>query len=115
MENSTNETMEKNQKAPININEGPNQNLPHYHNPFSMHFHSKENINFNANTNQIFEKKLLIQPNEIQFPKEIDPRHQSLTEDVEEFKHFRNIIATFLNYKVIFPDLRILILDNIKV
>lgn len=101
MENSTKEAMEKNEKASINNILGPNINPPHYHNPFSMHFHSQQNSNFNTNANKIFEKKLLIQPNEIQFPSTIDPRHQSLTEDLDEFKHFRNIIAAFLNYKVI--------------
>lgn len=91
----------KMQKISENIEKEPNYN--HSTNPFNQHFHSQQ---ANFPFNQKGEKKLLFEPNQIEFPKEIDPKHQGLVEDIAEFKHFRNIIATFLNYKVftfIFP------------
>lgn len=84
---------EKNEKT-------ANTSLPNYQNPFMMHFHAQTGFEFNPNSFPA-EKKLVIEPNQIEFPPEINPRHKSLTEDVEEFKHFRNVIASFLNYKVL--------------
>ena len=66
-----------------------------YSNPFNLHFHNVHNI-----PSIPFEKRIVFEPNQIPFPEIVDPRHQSLTEDLEEFKHFRNVIAAFLNYKV---------------
>ena len=66
-----------------------------------MHFHTQTNLPFNPNMIP-YEKNIFIEPNQVEFPEKIDPRHEGLTEDIEEFKHFRNIIAAFLNYKVFF-------------
>ena len=81
----------------------------HYQNPFNLHFHVPTTFPFNPDLIPL-EKKIIIEPNQIKFPEKIDPRHQTLTEDIEEFKHFRNIIAAFLNYKVSF--LKISIVNN---
>lgn len=81
-----------------NNKESPPQNPSQpYNNAFNLHFH-----NITHMPNIPFEKRILFEPNQIPFPETVDPRHQSLTEDIEEFKHFRNVIAAFLNYKVIF-------------
>lgn len=82
---------------PSNNKESPPQNPSQpYNNAFNLHFH-----NMSHTHNIPLEKRIVFEPNQIPFPETVDPRHQSLTEDIEEFKHFRNVIATFLNYKVI--------------
>ena len=82
---------------PSNDKESPPENSSEpYNNAFNLHFHNMSHMH-----NIPSEKRIVLEPNQIPFPDIVDPRHQSLTEDIEEFKHFRNVIAAFLNYKVI--------------
>jgi len=91
---------DNNNPAPEQTSHTHSQQQPNYNNPFNLHFHATSNFP-PPQPNLHSEQRNLFEPNQIQFPEIIDPRHQGLTEDVEEFKHFRNIIASFLNYKVI--------------
>ena len=64
-------------------------------NPFTAHFHEKIHLLIKPN-NHIHLKE----PNQYPLPAELNPKHESLGQDLEELKHFRNVIAAFLNYKV---------------
>lgn len=89
------------EKTLINTREENNDNSnnnnlnPLQINPFCDHFHHQINI-----MNQHVHPLNLKEPNQIPFPNELNPRHKHIGEDVDEFKHFRNIVAAFINYKV---------------